>query len=134
VNLTRDSRKGGGFTLIELIMTMVVVGIASVPLALLIRQHIEAAQSCGQASSAMNLARLEIENVNAMDFAAIATASNLGFRGYPYDVVRTVAYVYGSDATPEGLKKVTVEVRAAGQKAPLIGLVTYVVRNVAYGQ
>jgi hypothetical protein len=117
----------------ELIMTMVVMGLACMPLALLIRGHIDAAQASTRTNAAVHLARLEMETVNALSFGAVTSSQHAKYRGFPYDVYRSVSYVYGNDAAPEALKKVIVEVRPSGEKTPVVSLITYIARNVAYG-
>jgi len=56
-----------GFTLIELIMTIVLVGIVSIPLSLLIAQHITSAAYSKDTTLAFNLARWDMEQVNYRD-------------------------------------------------------------------
>ena len=120
-----------GFTLVELIMTIVVVAIVSVPLSLLIGQHFESVLQSKDYTVAMNLARLEIEIVNNLSFGNINPANYSSYQGYPYDVIRDVLVV--SPPGPEGLKQITITVRRAGGSKDLAKFITYIANNVTYG-
>jgi prepilin-type N-terminal cleavage/methylation domain-containing protein len=122
-----------GFTLIELVMTIMVVGIMAVPLSLLVSQHTQSVFQSADFTAALNLARAEMEKVNNTAYANIVSASFPNYQGYNYDLNRTVAYVQGSAATAESLKQVTVSVTEHADAAVLLSLVTYVVKNVSYG-
>jgi len=128
-------RRKRGFSLIELIMTIVVVGIISVPLSLLISQHVESMVQSQDYTLAINLARFEMEEVNNMDYASIVSkTSSSPYKGYNYDVIRTVSFVPPGDAgSSESLKQITVTVRRSGEATDLVTLVTYIARNVSYG-
>jgi prepilin-type N-terminal cleavage/methylation domain-containing protein len=121
------------FTLIELIMTIVVVGIVAVPLSLLLSQHIESTFQSEDLTIATNLSRFEMEKVNNLAYASIVNATFSNYEGYNYDVARTVTYAQGSDVSAESLKKITVEVRKSGSAAVLANITTYIARNVSYG-
>ena len=122
-----------GFTLIELVMTIVVVGIMAVPLSLLVSQHTQSVFQSADYTAALNLARGEMEKVNNMAYANIASASFSNYQGYNYDLNRTVAYVQGSAATAESLKQITVSLTQHGKVTVLLSLVAYIAKNVSYG-
>ena len=122
-----------GFTLIELVMTMIIVSIVSIPLSLLIGAHIESVFLSERDVMAENLACYEMEKVNNMTYANIATASFSNYEGYAYDLTRTVTYVQGDGASVESLKKIQVEVKKAGETNVITRSVTYLAKNVAYG-
>lgn len=122
-----------GFTLVELIMTIVVVSIVAVPLSLLISQHLESVVQSRDYTSAVNLARFEMEKVNNLSYNNVVSASFSPYPGYHYDVTRTVTYAQGGALTAESLKKIVVEVRPADGTDVLISLVTYLAKNVTYG-
>ena len=126
-------KKTRGFTLIELIMTVVLVGIVSVPLALLISSHVTGVTYSRAKSLAFNLARLDMEEVNNTAYAAIASANFVNYQGYNYNLSRTVTYAAGSGVSAESLKQITINVSASGGGSPLATLVTYIARNVSYG-
>jgi prepilin-type N-terminal cleavage/methylation domain-containing protein len=133
MKLIHRLRPKRGFTLIELIMTIVVVGIVAVPLSLFIGRNIESVFYCEDLTIALNLAKFEMEKVNNLTYANIINASLPNYQGYNYNVARTVTYVQGSGATPESLKKITVSVTKTGSASVLLSLVTYIARNVSYG-
>jgi len=122
-----------GFTLIELIMTMVVVSIIAVPLALLLGQHVTSVFQSEDYTMAADLARYEMERVKNMAYANVVSANFPNYQGYNYDVARTVSFVQGTALTPESLKFVRIDIRKSGSAAVLFSLVTYLARNVIYG-
>jgi type II secretory pathway pseudopilin PulG len=131
--LMRHDRLRQSFTLIELVITIVVVAIIALPLAVMLAQQAESTVRSQDFSTALNLARLEIEKVNNLAYTAITSDSVSDYEGYPFDLTRTVVYVAGSDAAAESLKQITVRVSKAGNATPLASLVTYIARNVNYG-
>ncbi len=122
-----------GFTLIELVMTMIIVSIVSIPLSLLIGAHIESVFVSERDTVAENLVRYEMEKVNNMTYANIATAGFSNYEGYAYDLTRTVTYVRGDGTSAESLKKIQVEVMKADGTNVIARSVTYLAKNVAYG-
>ena len=112
---------------------MIIVSIVSIPLSLLIGAHIESVFLSERDVMAENLACHEMEKVNNMTYANIATASFSNYEGYAYDLTRTVTYVQGDGASVESLKKIQVEVKKAGETNVITRSVTYLAKNVAYG-
>lgn len=131
--MMRQNRSIAGFTLIELIMTIVVVGVLSIPLSLFIIQHTDSVFQSAHLSIARQLARCEIERVNNLDYANINSINFLDYDGYHYDVTRTVSYAFGDAASQESLKKITVEIFKSGSSEVLVKLVTYIAKNISYG-
>lgn len=127
----RHSKKG--FTLIELIMTIVVVGIVSIPLSLLVSQHIRSVFETSDDTLAFNLARFEMEKVNNTSYSSISSANTSNYEGYSYTVTRTVSYAYGSSSSDESVKKIQVDVKKSGSAVVLASLITYIAKNVSYG-
>ena len=127
-------RTASGFTLIELIMTIVIVAIVSVPLTLMLYEHVEAVFLAQDDVLSLQLARYEIERLNKMSFANIATSSQTDYLGSGYDLDVTVTYAEGSAVSAESLKDIVVEVTRTGESGVLVELETYVVKNVAFGQ
>lgn len=126
-------RPKAGLTLVELIMTIVVVGIVAVPISLFISRNTESVFYCEDLTIALNLAKFEMERVNNLTYANIISDSFPNYQGYNYNVTRSVTYVQGSGATPESLKKITVSVTKTGSASVLVSLVTYIAKNVSYG-
>ena len=122
-----------GFTLIELILTIIVVGIAAIPLSLMVFQHIESVYTSEDYTLARNLARSDLELVNNTAYANILTATFLRYQGYNYDLTRTVTFAQGSAASAESLKQITVSVTRHGSATVLLTLTTCIAKNVNYG-
>ena len=132
-HLMKDVKCKKGFTLIELIMTIVVVAIISVPLSLLIVQHYESVFRSKDFTAGINLARLEMEKVNNLSYDAIIDYSLDNYEGFPYLVTRTVGFAAGDDLSPESLKQVVVTVRRSATGNDFVKLITYIAKNVTYG-
>lgn len=126
------ARAKTGFTLIELVMTMVVIGIVSVPLSYLITSHLEGVFLLEDDTMAQNLARFELEKVNNMAYANInaGTVTVSNYQGYAYDVTRTVSFVPGS---AESLKKIQVDVQESGSAKVNATLTMYLAKGVDHG-
>jgi len=122
-----------GFTLIELIMTIVVVSIVAIPLSLFLGQHVTSVVQSEDYTMAADLARREMERVKNMAYANVVSASFLNYQGYNYDITMTVSFAQGTALTPESLKLVRVDVRKSGSATVIFSLVTYLARNVIYG-
>jgi len=121
--------KGKGFTLIELIMTIVVVGLIALPLSLSLTAQVQGTVGSGAYTTALNLARFEMEKVNNLAYASISSASFSNYQGYAYNVTRTVSE---QTSGTEGLKTITVSVTKTGSATVLVSLTTYIAKNVTY--
>lgn len=122
-----------GFTLIEVIMTIIVVTIVAIPLSLLLSQHVRSAFQSESLTIARQLARLEMEKVNNTGYPAITSANFPNYEGYDYNLDRIVTYAYGDTGSAESLKKIMVKVAKSGDSKVLINLVTYIAKNIVYG-
>ena len=131
MSLPQNTSKG--FTLIEIIITIIVVTIVAIPLSLLVSQHVRSVFQSESLSVARQLARLEMEQVNNTVYPAIISANFPNYKGYNYDVDRTVTYADGSAGSAESLKKIIVKVTRSGEGEVLVDLVTYVAKNISYG-
>lgn len=114
-------------------MTIVGVGIVSIPLSLLVSAHIRSVFNSADNTLARELARFEIEKVNNTSYASISSANTSDYEGYAFDIVRTVTYVQGNSGSAESLKKIVVDVKKSGSAAILVSLMTYIAKNVSYG-
>ena len=126
-------RNKKGFSLIEMIMTIVIVTIVSIPLALLIGEHARSLVQSSDMVTALNLARLEMGKLENTAYANITTNTFILYEGYDYDVVRTVSFVQGNNSSTESLKRVVVEVMPTGTLKIEASLVTYFAKNIGYG-
>lgn len=120
------------FTLIELVMTIVIVGIVAIPLSLTLGRNITSTNESTDLSKAIELGRLEMETAGNIAYASLASASFSNYKGYAFDVVRTVSYVHGTAVSAESTKLVNVQVKRAGSAAVLAEFNTYITRNIAY--
>lgn len=126
-------RRNSGFTLIELIMTIIVLAIIAIPLSLLLSQHISSVFAAEDYAAAVNLGRFEMEKVNNLAYTNIISANFPNYEGYNYDVTRTVSFAQGNAASAESLRSIRVDVRRSGSATVLLSLNTYIARNVNYG-
>jgi Tfp pilus assembly protein PilV len=120
-------------TLVELILTMVILGIVAVPLTLMLYEHVEGVFLSSDQMLAAQLGRREMERQNNMAYDSLLTASQSNYQGYPFDVDTTVSYVYGNASSVESLKSVQVEVTKHGSSDVLANYITYRVKNVQFG-
>lgn len=125
-------RREKGFSLIELIMTIVVVGIIAIPLSLLISQYITSFSANEDLTYASQLARLELERTFSMAFGDINSASFSQYDGYAYDLDRNVSYQQGDDASEESLKRIEITLYPQGKTNILTKFTTYRAKNVSF--
>ena len=136
LGLLENSRKRcnslTGFTLIELIMTIVVVGEVALPISVTLSQHIASVFESQDLSMAVNLARFDLAQMNNTAYASIISATLNSYQGYKYDLVRTVTFVNGTALTAESTVKIDVKVYRAGTANLLASLTTYISKNLRY--
>jgi len=125
-------RKQRGFTLIELIMTIVVVGIVALPISITLAKHVQSVFLSQDLTMANNLARFDLAQMNNTAYASIISATINNYQTYPYTLTRTVTFVNGTALTTESTVKITAEVTASGSATVLAKLVTYITKNVRY--
>jgi len=130
----KDSmRAKRGFTLIEIIMAIVLLGIISVILGLFVAQQVQAVARADDYTLAFNLARAEIEIVNNLSYANITDLTTPDYAGYTgYTMYRTVTFVFGGPVG-ESLKQAVVQIRRTGGMENLATLTTYIANNVSFG-
>lgn len=125
-------RKAGAFTLIELIMTIVVVGIVALPISITLAKHLQSVFQSQDLTMANNLAKFDLEQINNTAYASIVAANITNYQGYNYDLSRTVSFVNGSAPSAESTVKVTLQITKSGSAAILVKLVTYISKNIRY--
>lgn len=124
--------KQKAFTLIELIMTIVVVGIVALPISITLSKQVQSVFTSKDYTMATNLARFDLELMNNTAYASISSSGPLSnYQGYAYDLTRTVSVINPLVGT-ESTKKVTVQVTKAGSAVVLVKLVTYISNNIRY--
>jgi len=127
------SRKNRGFTLIELIMTIVVVGIVALPISLTLGKQVQSVFVSRDYTMALHLARFKMETIFNTAYASITSATDSSYQGYTYNVTTTVSYAFGTSLTAESVKLVTVSVTKTGSATVLVTLNNYIVKNVTWG-
>lgn len=123
-------RKKSAFTLIELLMTIVVVGIVALPISVTLAKQVQSVFDSQDYTAALNLARFEMEKLINTTYASVASATTNNYQGYAYNVATTVT------ETVSGLqayKIITISVTKSGSGALLITLKNYMVKNVTWG-
>lgn len=125
-------RKAKGFTLIELIMTVVVVGIVAIPISVTLSKHIQSVFDSQDITMSNNLARFDLEQMNNTAYASIASAVVPSYQGYAYTLTRAVSFVNGTALTAESTVKITSQITKTGSATVLAGLTAYISKNVRY--
>ena len=123
-----------GFTLIEMIMIIVLLGIVMIPLGIMSMKYVEGIVYSRDLGVAEGLAKTEMAKINnlAYDDATLADAYDIttsNYEGYGPDLRREVSYVAGSD---DNLKKVVVTLYESGTSTQLAKVVSYVA-DVSFG-
>lgn len=124
-------KKSRGFTLIEIIMAGVILGIVGLAVSVFVINHIVAVTGRNQYSLAMNLARLEMEKVQNTPYASVATLNTSNYLNYGLYVARTVTVIATSGS--EQVEQIKVEVKKDASSPSIVTLNTYIVKNVTSG-
>ena len=127
-----------GFTLIELIVSIVIAGIILISFAASYRQIISGLIYDSDLSKAIALSQLEFSIANSISYADATLAGgynnlSVNYQGSGYDVRRQVSYDFGSDVTAQSLKRITITVYRTGSASPIMSTVTLRAKNVTYG-
>ncbi|GEM_PF-1013298 len=130
--IPRLSLNERAFSLVELIITIIVLAIIAVPLSLLLSSHISGTLRSEELALANNLARFEMEVLYNMPYEKIENAYFARYQGYNLDVARTVDYVHGSSLSEESTKKIIAETRKPGSPEAFARYVTYISKNINY--
>ena len=138
----RDSLSNGvrgrsslsGFTLIELIMTILVLGLIMVPLGIMSIEYMRSIVYSRDLVVAEGLAKTEMSKINNLDYGDNTLEdgdddTTSSYEGYHLDLNRKVDYVPDTD---NNLKKVEVSVYESGTTIQLVKLVSYIA-DVSFG-
>ena len=117
-----------GFSLIEIIITILIVSIFISVIALVFQEIVKGLGFSGDTVKALNLARFELSKVNNLSFTDLTLADGYNnttsnYESSSYDLNRIVSIV---PSTSNNLKKVTVSVYPSATTTILAKLVTYV--------
>ena len=139
-----------GLTLVELVIAISLAVIISIPVALLLSEHLSGALRARDAMVAMNLARYEMERLDSLnDFCHVDLTVNSpgglsipSYQSYPYTLTRTV-WCQANDCSSNcatiptnaknGIKRIEILVTKDGSTARLAFLVTYRTKFVLFG-
>mgnify|MGYP001565770134 CR=1 FL=1 len=132
------NRNRKGFTLIELIVSIVIAGIILISFTASYRQIIMGLVYDSDLSKAIGLSQLEFSIANGISYtdAALANGYNnltFNYQGSGYDVRRQVSYDFGSDVSTQSLKRITITVYKTGSASAIMSTVTLRAKNVTYG-
>jgi prepilin-type N-terminal cleavage/methylation domain-containing protein len=116
-----------GVTLIELIMAMIILAFVALSSAAMIGAQIQGMITSTDLTAAGNLARLEMERLNNIAYAAIANGSSVIA---PYTVTRSVTTIAGGGGASR--KDITLTVQRTGSAAILWTLYGSIASNVVY--
>jgi len=105
------------FTIIELIITIVLIGIVVIPSSIFLVESIRGAFKSQDIMVAVNLARMALETVNNLPYDHNYLRPTTGrvfsnYEGYGYDL-RVIINQFGS--SPERIKEIRVEVYPTGK-------------------
>lgn len=128
-------RKKRAFSLIELIMTIVVVGIVALPISITLAKHVQSVFVSQDYNMALNLARFEMDKTLNTAYASIAigTVVSNSYQGYAYDLTSTISYAYGTAVSAESVKLVVISVTKHGSATVLVTLKNYIAKNISWG-
>jgi prepilin-type N-terminal cleavage/methylation domain-containing protein len=126
------------YTLIEIIISIVILGIVIVPIAAGYQQITVGLSRSADLTKAVRLSELEFSIINTISYTDLTLSdgyNNLtaNYQNSGYDLRRQVAYEAGSDVTAQSLKGITVTVYKGGGATPIITTKTLRAKNVSYG-
>lgn len=126
------------YTLIEIVLAIVILGILVIPIAFAYKQLTVSAARNADLSKAVELSGLEFSIVNSLSYddATLAGGYNnltANYQDSGYDLRRQVDYEAGTALTPQSLKRIAVTVYRSGSGQPVITTSTFRARNVTYG-
>ncbi len=133
----RKSKWVRGFTLIELIMTIVLIGIVVIPSSIFMVETVRGALKSQDIIVAVNLARMELEKTNNMAYDDISDASFSPYPGYNYDLNRKVTVI--EEKKGKGGKKSVTEIKVTVYPAGKLGskedlLATVITHRTSYAE
>lgn len=123
-----------GFALIELIISIVVLGIVLIPLGLMSMEYMREIVYSRDLAAAEGLAKTEMSIVNNIPYSDATLADGYdnttsNYAEHPYDLCRTVSFANSPTNT---LKKVQVRVYPSGSTTQLANVITYLA-SVSFG-
>jgi len=150
--MTQSARRG--LTLVELVLTILLVGLLGVPIGILLAEHLRGGLKTRDSSVAMSLARRELELLDSFNNFChpaldITSSSGVTFDpylpGYAYALTRIVSCHVGdcTSSAPficpppsnanNGIKRIELRVTRSGSSDVLATLVSYRAKHVLFG-
>ena len=139
------TRRGRGLSLVELVISIALLGILAVPTGMLLRELLVLIMNANDTVAAVSVARYEMERLDAIDdfYAAdfnLGTTAIPNYQGTPYTLTRTLtcALQWNNGCTNTGLgrpgsKRIVVVVTRPGNPTPFATLQSLRTKNVSYG-
>lgn len=114
--------KSKGFTLIELVMVIILLGITAIPLSFFVVQHTRGTMDSNERTQALSLGKYEMDKALAIN---PDTISDDEYTSFGFTITRTVEIVQSDGDFV--LRSITVKVaRTSDPSTPILTLVTYV--------
>jgi len=125
------------YTLVELIMTIVIIGLIIIPIASGYKQIVATSAQNSKISKGVNISELEFSIINNTSYTDPALANGYNnltsnYEGSGMDLRREVSYLAGTDATAQSIKQITVTIYAGGTSSVVLKTTTYRTKNVIY--
>lgn len=125
----------GSFTLIEIIITIVLVGLALIPLSIMALEYVRGTFYSRDLGVVEGLAKDELSKVNSLSFNDPTLADGYNnitgnYQGYPFDLQRSVNIVPGMN---NALKQVQVRIYPAGDLSRQLINITTFVASTSFG-
>jgi len=131
-----------GLTLVELTLTIALLGLIGIPTSLLLTEHLHGALRGRDSVLATQLARRELERLDSFnDFAhpdlAVTTVTISNYAGYAGYTMRRVVSCKAGDCivspTAPALKEIEVTILREDSSTPLARMTTFRARDVLFG-
>jgi len=133
--MSKTNKFLGSFTLIEIIITIVLVGLALIPLSIMALEYVRGTFYSRDLGVVEGLAKDELSKVNSLSFNDPTLADGYNnitgnYQGYSFDLQRSVNIVPGMN---NALKQVQVRIYPAGDLSRQLINITTFVANTSFG-
>lgn len=128
-----------GLSLVELVVAIAVGAVLSVPVGMILAEHLRGGIRARDQVVATQLARYEMERLDALNtYASLASGGPYSLSGVPaFTITTTVTCETGGSTCNAGgansVKRVQVDVRKLGETNLYASLVTFRTENVQFG-
>ncbi len=132
-----------GLTLVELVLTISLVGILGIPTGLVISQYLRIGLASEDQNLAIHLARAEMERLDSLNDFFASPDLDLGattipnYQGSRYTLTRVVSCDAGdcidSGINVQGIMRIEITVTRSDSTEPLARLISYRTKHVQFG-